>query len=688
MLDYLRRAFPLQRGDLSRGILLVAYLFFIISAYMVARIARDALFLARYPAAMLPYADITVFLLVPVVVAAYIWIGERAGLRRALIGSLLLFGLGGLVAAALADWPFLSPVFYVWIGIFGVLAPAQGWTLANYVLTPREAKRLFGLVAAGAVSGAVFGGFLSRTLPGFYGADSLLVVVAVLLFIATVVVEVLWRRRPDELASLHPDVRKDEPSKSLRESLRVVAASPYLRAIAGVIGLSSLVTYLIGWQFKAIVQQFVFETAGANGGKEALASFLGTFEFAASVACLVIQVLLTAGILRRTGLRTVLFVLPVGLLLGSVGLLVSGSLIAMLLPRAIDRVLRYSIDRPAVELLYLPVPLDLKLAAKSFIDTVVWRAGDGLGGIILLAVVTLGGLGAAQLTWVMLPLIGAWIAVAALAYRRYVATLEESVQQHRIDMERAATPVLDRATTDVLASRLDAVDPKEILYALDVMSAGPHQAAHPAVRGLLAHPAAEVRRRALEILAAAGDLSVLPQVEGLLGDPSLEVRTEALLFLARRADVDPLTRVEELGDYTDASIRAAVITVLARLGEERHEAARLLFEGMVAEEGPEGQRVRLEAASPSGCRWPSRNRCGSSSRTRTRRSPAPRSGPSGDTGARRPLIPSSPGSAISSFGTTPGMPWPKSGRRCSSPWRRPSRPPDRPPRFARSCPIS
>jgi HEAT repeat protein len=116
------------------------------------------------------------------------------------------------------------------------------------------------------------------------------------------------------------------------------------------------------------------------------------------------------------------------------------------------------------------------------------------------------------------------------------------------------------------------------------------------VRGLLDHPAADVRRRALEILAAAGERSVLTKVEGLLNDPSLEVRTEALLYLARHADVDPLTRVEELGDYTDASIRAAVIAVLTRLGEERQEAARLLFEGMVAEDGPEGQPVRREAA--------------------------------------------------------------------------------------------
>ena len=600
MLDSLRRAFPLQRGDLSRGILLVAYLFFIISAYTVARVARDALFLGQFPATLLPYADITVFALVGVAVAAYIRVGQRAGLRRTLIGSLQLFGLSGLAFAVLADRAnptWLSPLFYVWVGIFGVLAPAQGWTLANYVVTPREAKRLFGWVAFGATFGGLSGAFLARALTNRLGASSLPVLMAVLVLVAAVIVEVLWRRRPAGLTDLEPEVGREEPAKGLRQSLRVVADSPYLRAIAGVIGLASLVTVLIGWQFKAIVQQSIQATAGPGGSENALASFFSTFEAAASIPCLFIQVFLTAGLFRRFGLRSVLFALPIGLFAGSLGLLLSGgTLIAVLVPRAIDRVVRYSIDRPAVELLYLPVPLSVKLPAKSFIDTVVWRAGDGLGGLTVLAVVTLGGLGAVQLTWVTLPLIGLWLGAAALAYRRYVATLEESVTKHRLDMERVNTPVLDRATTDVLATRLEAVDPKEILYALDVMSAGPHQAAHPAVRGLLAHPAAEVRRRALEILAAAGDLSVVAQVEGLLGDPSLEVRTEALLYLARRADVDPLARVEELGDYTDASIRAAVITVLARLGEERQEAARLLFEGMVAEEGPEGQGVRLEAA--------------------------------------------------------------------------------------------
>ena len=48
-----------------------------------------------------------------------------------------------------------------------------------------------------------------------------------------------------------------------------------------------------------------------------------------------------------------------------------------------DQVLRYSIDKTTVELLYLPVPSAHKVPVKSFIDTVIWRMGDGLSGMVI-----------------------------------------------------------------------------------------------------------------------------------------------------------------------------------------------------------------------------------------------------------------------------------------------------------------
>jgi AAA family ATP:ADP antiporter len=583
------RLLHLQRGDLSRGLLLFAYLFLVIAAYLVGQVARDALFLGRFKASLLPFADLTLFLFVTATVAVYVRVGRRLPLDRLLVGSLTLFGVGALALALLArgsSRPWLFPVVYVWVGMFGVLAPAQVWTLANYVLTPREARRLFGLVGAGATLGATVGGVLSSAVARLFGAESLLVLVSALLLLATLPIRALWRRRPGPLGgALHAPRARE----GLRASLRLVVGSPHLRAIAGIVVLSSFVTAVAGWQFKAMAQRVLVT-------QDSLAAFFGTFNASVGVLCVVTQVLLTGGILRRFGLAPVLFLLPIGLLLGSGGLLVSGTLVAAVLLKGVDKVLRYSIDRPAVELLYLPVPPETKLPAKSFIDTVAWRAGDALAGLAVIAFATVLGLGPVRIGIVTLPFLGLWLVLASRAHRRYVAALRESLQQHRLDAERATTEVLDRETTEVLAARLQGVDPKEILYALDVMAVGRHAAAHPAVRGLLEHANPEVRCRALGILSEAGDRAVLPQVEALLRDPTLEVRTEALLYLSRHADVDPLKHLSDLGVFPDFSVRAAVVAVLARLGEDRVEAAEPLFLSMAGEEGPAGRRTRLEAA--------------------------------------------------------------------------------------------
>jgi AAA family ATP:ADP antiporter len=586
----LERLLRLQHGDLPRGLLLFAYHFLVVTAYIVGQVARDALFLGRFRASLLPFADLTLFLLVTVVVGLYVRALRRLELDHLLSGSLALFGGVALVLAVLAHGApaaWLIAVVYVWVGIFGVLAPAQVWTLANYVLTPREARRLFGFVGAGATLGATVAGLVARTLARGFGAESLLLVTAVLLLLAAVPVRALWRLRP-QAAGVAAPAPQGRPG--LQASLRLVLGSPHLRAIAGVVLIASFVTAVTGWQFKALAQQALVT-------KNALAAFFGTFNALVGALCVGTQLLLTAGVLRRFGIGPVLFLLPACLLAGSAGLLATGTLAAAVLLRGADKVLRYSIDRPAVELLYLPVPAGLKLPAKSFIDTVAWRAGDGLAGLTVLLFATLGGVGPVRLAFVVLPLVGLWLLLASRVHRRYVATLGDGLRQHRLDAERATAVALDRETTEVLAARLGAVDPGEILYALDLLAVGRQGAAtHPAVRGLLGHADAEVRRRALAILNEAGDRSVVPQAEALLRDPHLEVRTEALLYLSRHADVDPLARLRDLGDYPDFSVRAAVVSVLARLGDERLEAAEPLFEAMVAEAGSEGRRTRLEAA--------------------------------------------------------------------------------------------
>jgi AAA family ATP:ADP antiporter len=593
--EWIERALNLYPGDLGRGVPLSACLFLTISAYVIGKVARDTLFLAHFAAVQLPYADIASGVLVGFVVVLYLRVGRRTSLGNLLVGSPLFFAATCVLFWVLAHYSrltWLYPAFYVWVGMFGVLAPTQVWTLANFLLTTREAKRIFGMVGGSAILGWIFGGYLSKIITKSSGTESLLLAMAGLLIICSALMAVASKG-----GKLRLDPGKDPNAdiagtgqRNLQDSILSVFSSPYLRAIAAVICISSFATTLTGWQFKALAKQFSVST-------DALAIFFGDFYFYAGLLALLFQLLLTTRLLRRFGIGSMLFVLPVMVLAGSVGLLVWGTVAAALFLKGGDQVLRYSIDRSTIELLYLPLPNQVKLQAKWFIDTVVWRLGDGLAGIVILIFAAQLQWTPQQISWIAIPLILGWLAAVYVTDRQYVVVLQDSISQHRLNAEHASTLALDRSTADLLARKILTSDPGEILYALSLFEVERQRAAHPVVRGLLTHPAAEVREKAISILSAVGDKSVRPEIEVLLHDPDHRVRTEAMLYLVYHAHVDPLTLLTEIGDFADFSVRSAVAAYLARPGEAQNiETARHILVEMSRESGEEGQRTRLELA--------------------------------------------------------------------------------------------
>src|SRR5207237_10580029 len=171
------------------------------------------------------------------------------------------------------------------------------------------------------------------------------------------------------------------------------------------------VSTFTGWQFKAIAKEFLVN-------KDALAIFFGNFLFYAGILSLLFQLLLTTRCLRKFGITTTLFVLPVAVFAGSMGLLAFGTLAAGVVLKGSDQVLRYSLDKSTAELLYLPLPGRLKLQVKWFIDTVIWRLVDGVFGWAIVLVAGILRLLASQLTCIVLVLASGPLAAASVA-RRY-----------------------------------------------------------------------------------------------------------------------------------------------------------------------------------------------------------------------------------------------------------------------------
>ncbi len=583
------RLLNLRAGDFRRGFPLFLYYLLIIGSSQVGQVARDSLVLDRFSALQLPYMDIAVSVLIGFAVAVYIRLARSTDLGRLLIGCLSFYAL----SAGVLWWgvhyyqrPWVYVVLYLWVGIFGALAPAQVWTLANFVWTTREAKRLFGMLGSGGIVGGIFAGFLSARLTRSFGAESLLLLMALPLAVAIGVVAAVWRvRSPDQ----HDSTVLGGGPRNLRDSLRLIAESSHLRIIASLIFLSSAVATLAAWQMKFVAQQTYVS-------KDALAVFFGHFDGYVCIIALGAQLFLTGKVLQRFGIGIALAALPVSLFAGSSAMVVWGSLWAVCLVKGADRVFRYSIDTSAQQLLYLPVSARVKLQVKSFIDTVVWRFGGGFAGLLLLVFATRLGFSPAQVGWLCLVFVAIWMATAAAARRQYVATLGKNIQQF-VDDDDGPIPVLDGTASNVIMGKLRSGDPDEILGALNLYEMGQQQHVLAAVRGLLDHPVPAIRARAIAVLREAADLSVHSSVTELLHDEDLGVRTEALSYLSILDHIDPLVHVAELGKFSDFSILSATIAFLARPGQAQNiEAAQVMLGVMVGEDGEAGLPARRAAA--------------------------------------------------------------------------------------------
>jgi AAA family ATP:ADP antiporter len=592
-----RTFFDVRPSERRLVLLCIAYVATVVASFLLAKPIRDALFLKQYGAYKLVYVYAGVPIVLTIVMPAYERLAGWLGPRRVIAVSLAFFAVNVVFfwyAFRFLAFPALSAVFYIWVNCYGVIAPVQAWGLVGGLFDTRQAKRLFGLIGAGASFGAISGGVIASTLVGpVGGAQNLLLVLAGLIAVAGGLVVSISRQQAD--APVPMRARERWP---LVEAVALIKRDRYLRLIAAVVLLVAIVTQWSGFQFRLVAD------ARFAGNADHLTSFFGRFNVAFGVVALATQLFLTGPLLRRFGIVVTILLLPAVLGAGSALIVLAPAFWPVLLTNAADQTVRFSVDKASYELLYLPLAASTRTRVRPIIDVMLSRMADALGAV-LLGVATQGflaggglGLGLRGLAAVNAGFVGIWVAVAWRLRREYVEAIRASIRTHALRTDRTAgPPVLERTAAEAAGEGLQSRDTAEVLYALDLMSANRTPVTHPALYGLLGHPDVEVRRRALALLSQRGDAKDTPHVEPLLRDEDLEIRTEALLFLTRHQRIDPLDRVRELGDVAGFSIRAGMVAFLAHPGPSQNlDAARVILGAMAHErDGGDGTRTRLEA---------------------------------------------------------------------------------------------
>jgi AAA family ATP:ADP antiporter len=587
--------FSMRREELSPASLLFFYLFLVIGAFMMGTAVGDALFLNAFPG-HLPHAMIGSALIVGAFVAVYIRLSTRMRLESLVVATLIFFVLSFVVFWWLTRFPirWVYLLIYMWVYAAGAMGPMMGWTLANYVLSTGEARRIFGYIGAGAILGGTFVSFATADMlhRAHVKPQSLLLGIALILAVCSLLVRLLFRSSRKRLAGLNdgPAAGSGTP-QSLGQSLKLVHSSRFLLLLTALIAVGCFATCILGYQFRIIAK------AAYSANPAELAAFFSRFNGYMGLASLIFQLALTGPLLRIFGIRATLLVVPVALMATSFGVLLAPTLHMVSVLRGSHYLLRFSLDKSSTELLYVPVSPEIRSQVKSFIDTFVARSADGIAGLTLLFFTNVLKFSPGQVSLVNLAVLSGWILIATRVRREYLNVLRQAIARRTLDPERTAAQVLDSTTTEVLAQALEHGSEQQLLYGLSLFEMGRHSGWHPALRGLLDHRSPAVRQRALRLLDDAGDREILPRVEKMLGDESLEVRAGALHYLVVHAGLDPLTLQGGSEDLPAHVLQGAVVTYLARSTERDYSsAAGLILKSMLTQQGADAGRSRREAA--------------------------------------------------------------------------------------------
>ncbi|RMI27462.1 MAG: hypothetical protein D6681_00625 [Calditrichaeota bacterium] len=302
-------------------------------------------------------------------------------------------------------------------------------------------------------------------------------------------------------------------------------------------------------------------------------------------------------VIKRFGVGMATLFLPLAMLISSTWVLVGYGLASILVLKIADGAFRYSINKAGLELLFLPIPQNVKKKTKVFIDTFADRLARGISGFLLLIFYTWMGLSIAQVSLISIALVMIWISIVLAMRKEYVNSFRKALEKREINLEDLRLNISEASTLPLLTEALKSENERQVVYALDMLSGVEDRALLPALRPLIRHSSAEVRRKALALLGNIGDGELIPEVQKRLADPDVAVRTEAIRFICAHGAAEQPEQLQQYLQDPDPLTRAAAAGYIAAHGSpsEKELIDRRLIEELlrVSDAGAETVRAHL-----------------------------------------------------------------------------------------------
>lgn len=349
-----------------------AYFFFLLAAYYVVRPLREEMGV-RFGPERLQWLFTATFVTMLALTPVYGALVARFR-RRVFVPLVYLFFLACLLAFQVvvsreAGGAWLAPVFFVWVSVFNLFAVSVFWSFMADVWDSDQAKRLFGVIAAGGTCGGIAGPLLTRGAAELVGLSGLMLIAAGLLAIALLIVLALGpAARSREVGPVA--AANDEPiGGGILAGVKLVIDRPELRPLALMMFIGVLIGSVIYLQQARAVQ------AAFSDPVERTAFFAG-IDLWVNVITLIAQLGLTRWLFARLGTGRVLLIPPLLVACCFFALYFMPTVWVLAAVQILTRAGRFALTEPAMASLYTSLDREVRYKAKGFIDTAVYRFGD------------------------------------------------------------------------------------------------------------------------------------------------------------------------------------------------------------------------------------------------------------------------------------------------------------------------
>ncbi len=526
--------------------------FSLISATISGKTARDTFFLNQFDISYLPLMFVASAIAVGIFVPLY----SRLLKKKGPYNTLLITGAISATSLAVIQFTIIRwmvPILYVWMEVVATVLAFQIWTIAADLFDSRQAKRLYGILAAGGSISFLFIGLWLKPFIAKFGSGSILQL-TILFILLAMGLSFSIRKLPNRSGA-----RTDRPIKATNDKESLF--TPYLKSVALMTIMIGIVTTIVDFQFKS--------TAGSTiTDADALAVFFGKFYAIAGLASLCIQLFLTGRLLSKFGILAGLLILPFSMVVGFSMILIHPILLSALVGKFAEQTFELTLHQPTIQLLWLPVKKWQRQFGKPLIDGTIRTSVEGFTGFLTFFIIKIAS--ATLLTFVAIGASLLWILSAFYVRKGYIQTLNEALQARRLNFEDLHIDSLNHAMVETIDKSLKEGDVFEQLFVLELIQSVAPDPWKKTLESLMVSADNHVRKN---ILSYAGDLFEEQLILDLIREPFLD----AIELCGKRKIPGAIPILQELIDHENEEIQMAAAGTLLLISEGSQEKPNMLL---------------------------------------------------------------------------------------------------------------